>query len=294
MFKKKEYYFSVFSSKNRYYMENLINSSSYYETILLVSDENKKEYVLLFEKIGNLIPNIKNMYFNVPYHESVIFPLDLVVKESDLYHKNEIGFIYSKEILNYKCYRDLSFDNKKDKVVFFKKLYQLMTSIHTDFYLNGLDIRQIYLRDEKIWLRYNGFQSHNRNSVYKIPDIYTEQYEQYVLDFYSLIVFIFECMYEWHPYHGNASSFTKEEEDHFYAFFTHPVFIFDKKDESNRIGFFITQRDIIGKWKKTDPDIQKIFHDILTFRQIQKYSEEDMKKGVEKLLIYYEKSELFQ
>lgn len=294
MFKRKDYYLSTLSIKNKYYIEGLIKNKSFYEEWYSVKDDNNNEYILLFEKVGNKIPNIQQLYFNLPYHESVFFPIDIVVKETDFYHENKIGYIYKKDIMNYTAVENITNFTKKDKINFVKKMKQLLQSIHQTFYLKGLDIRQIYTENNKLYIRYDGFENHNRNSIYKIADIYASQYELYMLDYYSLIVILFEMMYEWHPYYGNATGFTKEEESLFNVYFQNPVFIFDTENKTNTIGFLREQRKIVERWNDTADNVKQIYIDILTFKGIKKYTEADMENSIDRIIQYYEQSDLFQ
>lgn len=294
IFMKKDYYCSELSAKNIYYIEKAIKDFSYYENWFLVKDENNNEYVLLMEKIGNKIPDIKDMYFNLSYHDRVLYPFDIIVNRSEYYAKNEIGYLYLKKILEYQDYKYLSLETKQEKLQFLQKLYELLLQIHKEFYLMGFDVKQIFMEGEKIKIRYNGFQSHNRNSIYKISDVTAGQYSPYILDYYSLFVIMFELMYEWHPYYGYLTSFSDNEKDRFEAFFSNPVFIFDNNNKTNGIGFMINQRKILQRWQKTDPIIQKIYHDILTFRNIKNYSEEDMGEAVMQILTCYKNNDLFQ
>lgn len=69
-----------------------------------------------------------------------------------------------------------------------------------NIYLNGFDRKQILTEADKILFRYNGFQNHNRNSIYKIPDFIANNYTSipWIPDVFSLVAVIFECMYRWH------------------------------------------------------------------------------------------------
>ena len=50
-----------------------------------------------------------------------------------------------------------------------------------------------------------------------MPDCYAEIYSSipWVLDIFSLVAIIFECMYEWNPFFGRMTSFSSNEEYQF-------------------------------------------------------------------------------
>lgn len=82
MFDKKKYYTSSLSLKNRYCVKKELPCQSAYERRMQTVDEYNEEYVILFERIGNYLPNGKNLMFELPIHESVVYPVDLIQKSN--------------------------------------------------------------------------------------------------------------------------------------------------------------------------------------------------------------------
>lgn len=301
MFDKKKYYTSALSLKNRYCLIEELYSQSAYERLVQTKDEYNVEYMILFERIGNNLPNENNFMFELPIHQAVVYPIDLIVKSNKYIYENEVGFVYPLSFLDYK-----SFDNilanysKEDKVEFLDKLCGVLEDIHrSGIFLYGFDKKQILIKSGDIYFRYNGFKNHNRNSIYKVPDILAEDYSAnpWILDAFSLVEIIFECMYEWNPFCGMMTSFSTDEEylfEIFYNNFRKKIFIFEREKKLNQIGFLIEQRSIIEKWSETDQKICDFFQHILTMDIPEQYTQESVFKKIHTLINYYHNAEIFQ
>ena len=127
MFDKKKYYTSSLSLKNRYCVKEELHCQSAYERRMQTVDEYNKEYVILFERIGNYLPNAKNFMFELPIHESVVYPVDLIQKSNTYVCESEVGFVYPISFLKYVSW-DVFLENcsKEDKVAL---LYRLCSVI---------------------------------------------------------------------------------------------------------------------------------------------------------------------
>lgn len=301
MFDKKQYYISALSLRNRYCVRKELEKISAYERCILVLDEYNTEYIILFERVGNYIPNVRKLFFEIPIHKLVVYPIDLI-KESKVYMcKNEIGYVYPISFLKFKKFDYVSTEiNIKDKVKYLNQLTYTLEDIHRyDIYLNGFDKKQILTKSDKIFFRYNGFQSNYRNSIYRVPDFVANKYTYipWILDVFSLVAVIFECMYQWNPFCGMMSSFSADEAYQFEVFynnFSKKIFIFEKEKKLNQIGFLMNQRTVIEKWLKTDPMICDFFHHILTMDIPKDYTEESTFEKIHKVINYYYNSEIFQ
>lgn len=301
MFDKKEYYTSSLSLKNRYCVKEELYSTSLYERRVRTVDEYNTEYVILFERIGNYLPNRKNFMFELPLHESVVYPVDLIEKSDTYVYENEMGFVYPISFLNFASFDSILVSSgKEDKVKILDQLCGVLEDIHRNgIFLNGFDKKQILIKSGESKFRYNGFKNHNRNSIYRVPDYLAEDYStaQWLLDAFSLVAIIFECMYEWNPFFGMMTSFSSNEEyqfEIFYNNFRKKIFIFEREKKINQIGFLLEQRPIIEKWLETDKMICDFFHDILTMDIPEKYTQEVVFKKIHKLIDYYHKAEIFQ
>lgn len=301
MFDKKKYYTSSLSLKNRYCVREELHSPSSYEKCVKTVDEYNTEYVILFERIGNDLPNLKNLMFELPVHEAVVYPIDLIGKSNTYIYENEIGFVYPVSFLDFDSIdHNLASCSKDDKVKFFQQLCNVLEDIHrSGIFLNGFDKKQILLKSDEIKFRYNGFKNHNRNSIYRVPDCFAKNYSAipWVLDAFSLVAIIFEYMYEWNPFSGMMTSFSRDEEyqfEIFYNNFRKKIFIFEREKKRNQIGFLIGQRAIIEKWSETDQKICDFFHHILTMDIPKQYTQELVFEKIHKLIAYYHKAEIFQ
>lgn len=301
MLDEKQYYISSLSLKNRYRVREEFKNISAYERWISVSDEYNTEYVIVFERIGNYIPNVKKLLFELPIHKAVIYPMDLIKKYNMYTYENEIGYVYPASFLRFKEFDYLSNEiNLKDKVKYLYQLTYTLEDIHRhNIYLNGFDRKQILTEADKILFRYNGFKNHNRNSIYKVPDFIANNYTSipWIQDVFSLVAIIFECMYRWNPFCGMMSSFSDDEEYQFEVFynnFSKKIFIFEKEKKLNQIGFLMNQRTVIEKWLKTDPLICDFFNNILTMDIPKNYTQEGTFEKIHKLLGYYYNSEIFQ
>lgn len=300
MFNRKKYYVSSLSLKNIYLVKKELQSQSAYEKRMQTIDEYNTEYVILFEKIGNYLPNEKDFMFNLPFHESVIYPVDLIEISNMYVTKNELGYVYPVSVLDYDSL-DNVFENcsKDKKVKTLKQLCAVLEDIHNNgIFLNGFDKRQLLIKSDEIKIRYNGFKNHNRNSIYRVPDCYAENYSNipWVLDIFSLVAIIFECMYEWNPFFGMMTSFSTNEEYQFEVFYNNfkkKIFIFDQERKLNQIGFLIEQRPIVEKWTETDKKICDFITHILTMDIPKKYTQEFVLKNVYELINYYDNVEIF-
>lgn len=301
MFDKKKYYTSSLSLKNRYCVGKELYSRSSYERWVLTLDEYNTEYVILFEKIGNYLPNEKNFMLELPIHEAVVYPVDLIEESNTYVYENEIGFVYPISFLDFGSFdSNLAGCSKDDKVKLLDQLCEVLEDIHRrGIFLNGFDKKQILIKSGEVKFRYNGFKNHNRNSIYKVPDCFAENYSAtpWVLDVFSLVAIIFECMYEWNPFCGMMTSFSSDEEyqfEIFYNNFRKKIFIFEREKKLNQIGFLIEQRPIVEKWSETDQKICDFFHHILTMEIPEQYTQELVLMKVHKLIDYYHKAEIFQ
>ena len=301
MFDKKKYYTSSLSLKNRYCVKEELHCQSAYERRMQTVDEYNEEYVILFERIGNYLPNGKNFMFELPIHESVVYPVDLIQKSNTYIYENEVGYVYPIAFLKYISW-DVFLENcsKEDKVALLYRLCSVIEDLHKKLiFICGFDKKQILIDSGEIKLRYNGFKNHNRNSIYRVPDCIADHYSEipWVLDVFSLVAIIFECMYEWNPFCGMMTSFSDDEEylfEIFYNNFRKKIFIFEREKKLNQIGFLIEQRKIIEKWSETDQEICDFFHHILTMDIPEQYSHNVVFEKIHKLIDYYYKSEIFQ
>lgn len=301
MFDKKKYYTSSLSLKNRYCVKKDLYSQSSYESRVLTLDEYNTEYLILFEKIGNHLPDEKNFMFEVPIHKAIVYPVDLITKSNIYIYENEIGYVYPISFLSFNSL-DCTLENcsKNDKVKLLRQLCCVLEDIHkSGIFLNGFDKKQILIKSGKIKFRYNGFKSHNRNSIYKVPDYFSENglTASWLLDAFSLVAIIFEYMYEWNPFCGMMTSFSKDEEyvfEIFYNNFRKKIFIFEQEKKLNQIGFLIEQRFIIEKWSGTDQKICDFFHHILTMDIPEQYTQKLVFEKIHKVIDYYQKTEIFQ
>lgn len=287
--------------ENRYCVRKELYSQSVYERRVQTVDEYNSEYVILFERIGNCLPNEKSFMFELPIHRSVVYPIDLVEKSNTYVYENEVGFVYPLSFLEYDSFDNiLASYSKEDKVKFLGRLCDVLEDIHrSGIFLNGFDKKQILIKLGDIKFRYNGFKNHNRNSIYKVPDILAEEYlaNPWILDVFSLVTIIFECMYDWNPFCGMMTSFTTDEEYLFeivYNNFRKKIFIFEREKKLNQIGFLIEQRPIIEKWSETDQKICDFFHHILTMDVPGQYTQESVFKKIHTIIDYYHNAEIFQ
>ena len=301
MFGRKEYYTSSLSLKNRYCVEEELYSPSLYERCVRTVDEYNTEYVILFERIGNYLPDRKKFMFELPIHEAIVYPVDLIEKSNIYVYENEMGLVYPISFLNFDPFDSILVrSSKEDKVKILDQLCGVLEDIHRNgIFLNGFDKKQILIKSGESKLRYNGFKNHNRNSIYRVPDYLAENYStaQWLLDAFSLVAIIFECMYEWNPFFGMMTSFSSDEEyqfEIFYNNFRKKIFIFERERKLNQIGFLLEQRPIIDKWLETDKKICDFFHHILTMDIPEKYTQEVVFKKIHKVIDYYYKAEIFQ
>lgn len=301
MFDKKKYYISSLSLKNRYCLKQELHSQSAYEKRVQTVDEYNKEYMILFERIGNYLPDAKKFMFELPIHESVVYPIDLIEKSNTYIYENEIGYVYPISFLDYDSFDSFfSNCNKDEKVKVLNQLCTVLEDIHrSGIFLNGFDKKQILIKSGEIKLRYNGFKNHNRNSIYRVPDCFAENFMSipWLLDVFSLVAIIFECMYEWNPFCGMMTSFSSDEEyqfEIFYNNFRKKIFIFEREKKLNQIGFLIEQRSIIEKWSGTDQKVCDFFHHILTMDIAEQYTQELVYNKIYKLIDYYHKAEIFR
>ena len=275
-------------------MQNIIKKFSHYETWYLVQDEDGTEYVLLLETIGNKIPDLHSFYFHIACHEDIIFPLDMVCESGQLNQDCKVGYLYPMDVLEWSPLEELKLEKKEDKAAFLKNLHALLKEIHEEIYMMGIDIRQIYQQNGRIKIRYNGFKNYARNSIYKIPEDKAGEYEPYILDYFSFFVLMFEIMYQWHPYMGNRTSYSMEEDARYYAFSQSPIFIFDPKNESNRIGFLMSQKEVIQRWEDSEPAIRKYFIDIFNLDRIKKYTQRELSTLAEVFIFDYTRTDWFK
>lgn len=302
MFEKKVYFTSCLCMKNTYCVKEELPSPSRYERRVLTKDEYNKEHVILFEKIGNKLPNESDLMFDIiDVHDSILYPEDLIERSNIYVHENEIGFVYKKAFLYFDSFDGiLSSCNKNDKVAFLERLCAVLEDIHrNNIFLNGFDKKQILIKGDTVQFRYNGFKNHNRNSIYRVPDFFARDYSEtpWILDVFSLVAIIFECMYEWKPFFGNMTSFSEDEEhqfDVFYNNFRKKIFIFERENKLNEIGFLVNQRPIVEKWSETDEHICDFFHNILTMDIPKEYTQEFVFEEIHKLIDYYKNTEIFQ
>ena len=133
MFNRKKYYVSSLSLKNIYLVKKELQSQSAYEKRMQTIDEYNTEYVILFEKIGNYLPNEKDFMFNLPFHESVIYPVDLVEISNMYVTKNELGYVYPISVLDYDSLDHVFANCSKDKKVkTLKQLCAVLENIHNN------------------------------------------------------------------------------------------------------------------------------------------------------------------
>lgn len=300
MFEQKQYFISKFSLENRYCVDKEMDAISCYEKWFLTKDEYKNKYVILFERIGNSLPDLKELFFELPIHEAIIYPLDLIEKSNVYIFENEIGFVYSPRIMDYQMFAQAMQTDKKNKVKLLRLLCNTIADIHKKkIYLTGFDKRQLMVEGGKIKIRYNGFKNHNRNSVHRVPDYFAEKFSSapWILDAFSLVAIIFEYMYQWKPFCGMMTSFSRDEEYQFEVFYNNfrkKIFIFEREKKMNQIGFLVEQRPVIEKWNLTDLPISRFIENILTLNIPTNYSEDTILLEIQKLITYYENSELFQ
>lgn len=299
MFEKKQYYISKFSLKNRYCMRKQVRMNSVYERWILTQDEYKNRYVILFENIGNFIPDLRELFFELPVHKAIIYPVDLIEKASMYVSESAIGFVYPLQILKYQIFDQAMETEKAGRIQLLRRLCNTVEELHKKHvYMMGLDKKQIMVSDGEIYIRYNGFKNYNRNSIYKIPDYIAEKYLSVpgFLDVFSLTAIIFEYMFNWNPFFGTMTSFFHDEEyqfEVFYNYFMKKMFIFEQTDKANHIGISADQRLVIEKWRSMDSQICRIFEKILTLDVSETFLQSDMLADIQKLITYYEKSELF-
>lgn len=301
MFDKKKYYLSSLSLKNRYCVEKELLSQSTYERCVQTVDEYNTKYLILFERIGNYLPNRKNLMLELPIHEAVVYPVDIIEKSNTYVYENEIGFVYPISFLEFHSFDSVMTNCDKDgKVSVLKQLCCMLEELHrSGVYLNGFDKKQILIKEDNIKFRYNGFENHNRNSIYRVPDVIAEENSTtpWLLDVFSLVAIIFECMYNWNPFCGMMASFSNDEEYQFEVFYNNfrkKIFIFEREKKLNQIGFLIEQRSIIEKWSETDQKICDFFHHILTMDIPDRFTQELVFEKIHKLIDYYYKTEMFQ
>ena len=301
MFDRKQYYTSSLSLKNRYCFRKELKSDSAYERQVLAFDEYNTEYVILFERIGNCFPDMKNLLFELPIHNAIIYPIDLIKKFNVYTYENEIGYVYPLSILNFEEIDYLS--NRlsiEDKAKYLAQLSYTLEDIHRHgIFLNGFDRKQVLVNSGKIKFRYNGFKNHNRNSIYKVPNCLADSYAYipWIQDVFSLVAIIFECMYQWNPFFGRMTSFSADEEYQFEVFYNNfrkKIFIFEEDKKLNQIGFLMDQRSVIEKWLKTDPSICVFFQHILTMDIPKEYTKESTFEKIHKVIGYYYNSKIFQ
>lgn len=300
MFDKKIYYISSFSLRNRYCFKKELHTTSIYERQILAIDEYNNEYVILFERIGNHLPNVKSIMFELPINKEVVYPVDLITKSNIYVYENEIGFVYPTSFLDYNSIDDTF--TGRDKVGKAKILYQLccvVKDVHkSGFLLSGIDKKQLMIKSDEIKIRYNGFRIHNRNSIYRVPDYFANKYSSklYMLDVFSLVAIIFETMYGCNPFCGMMTSFTSDEEYRFEVFYNNfrkKIFIFETDKKLNQIGFLIEHRSIIDKWSETDQQIRDFFNHILTMEIPEHYTYDFVFEQIFKVIDYYLKAEVF-
>lgn len=301
MFDKKKYYISSLSLKNRYRVLKELPNQSSYERRFLTLDEYNVEHVILFERIGNSLPDARYLLFEIPIHESIVFPVDLIEKSNIYVYENEIGYVYPVSFLDFESLDSvMAKSNKEAKARILQQLCNVLVSIHTrSIFLNGFDKKQVLIKADEISFRYNGFKNHNRNSIYRVPDYITKNYlnTPWLFDAFSIVAIIFEYMYGWNPFCGMMTSFSDDEEYQFevyYNNFRKKIFIFEQDKKLNQIGFLIEQRDIIEKWQETDLKIRDFFNHILTMSIPEQYTQEIVFEKIYQLIDYYFKQELFQ
>ncbi len=304
MFHRKKYYLSSLSLGNRYCVrEELPACSPYERRVLTQADGYHREYVILFERIDNDLPDEKELLLELPFHDALIYPVDLILESGTYVHENAIGFVYPVSFLRYdSCDRILTGGNKEDKVTFLKTLCRVVEDLHRSaIFLRGFDKKQILVQPGQIKLRYNGWKNHYRNSIYQVPDCLAADYPDipWILDAFSLVALIFECMYGWHPFRGMMTSFSGDEEYQFQVFyhnFRKKIFIFEEEKKYNPIGFLMEQRPILEKWSATDQKICDFFCHILTMDLPQEEGDGQkvVFRDIHALLDYYHKTEIFQ
>ncbi len=298
MFKTKKYYISKFSCANQYCVQRKLKERSPYEKWVLAKGNNQTRYWILFEKISNFFPDLRDLFFELPVHKSIIYPLDLIEKKNQYISQNEIGFVYPFPIQKFQIFEKAMKADKKEKIEMLRLLCNTIESLHKEkIYLMGFDIKQIFIINGKIRIRYNGFNICNRNSVYRIPDYLAQQYSDvpWILDLFSLVTIIFESIYGWKPFCGTMTSFSQDEEIQFEVFYNNfkkKIFIFEEQKKLNQIGFLREQKSIIEKWNSTDKEIQDFLKNVLML-SISKNCDETIFYEAEKLITYYENSKLF-
>ena len=301
MFDKKKYYTSSLSLKNRYCVRKELHLQSAYERCVQTVDDYNAEYVILFERIGNYLPNSRDFIFKLPIHDSVVYPVDLIEKSSIYVCENEIGYVYPISFLDYDSFDSIAANCTKDeKAIYLNQLCTVVEDIHrSGIFLHGFDKKQILIKSDTIKLRYNGFKNHNRNSICRIPDRFVEDCSvaPWLQDVFSLVAIVFECMYEWNPFCGMMTSFSNDEEYQFEVFYNNfrkKIFVFERERKLNQIGFLIDQRPIIERWSETDQRICDFFHHILTMDIPEQYTPPVVFEEIHKLIDYYNKAEIFQ
>ena len=237
----------------------------------------------------------------LPVHESVVYPVDLIKKSNIYIHENEMGYVYPVSFLDFDSLDDLWDKCGKDsRVNYLAQLCYTLEDLHKEgIFLNGFDKKQVLIQSKKIKFRYNGFKNHNRNSIYKVPDYFAEKYTSmsWILDAFSLVAVIFECMYEWNPFCGMMTSFSSDEEYQFeiyYNNFRKKIFIFEEDKKLNQIGFLMEQKSIIKKWLETDRKVCDFFNHILTMDIPKYYTQEFVFDKIHELINYYNKTEMFK
>lgn len=303
MFEKKQYYISKFSLANRYCVELEFESESKYEKQFLTKDEQGNRNVLVFEKIGTSFPDfsqLKNFDRRYQYHSSIIFPVDFIQKSNVYVHENEIGFVYPENLLKCQTFAKAMDTDKAGKVKNLRALLECLEKLNRfGIYFSGFDKRQLVLENEKVKILYDGFDNGYRNSLYRIPDYCKSVYKKspWILDAFSMAVILFESMYDWHPFFGSLMAFSAEEEYRFEVFYNNfkdGLFIFDKLNDSNQIGFLVEQQEIIKKWEATDIEIRQFFEDIFSMNIPDFYPYDVLLAKIQTVITYYEETMLFQ
>ena len=300
MFEKKEYYISTLSLRNRYRTVKELAGDSCYERWVTVKDEQDNDYVIVFEQINNTIPDMSELFFELPCHTAIMYPLDLIAKSDVYICENEIGYVYPEQITEYQSLdRVKGSSDRSAKCKVLRLLCETIQDCHNQgIFLNGFDKRQVLIKAGQLRIRYNGFKNHYRNSTCKIPDNIAEEYSTppWLLDVFSLTAIIFEYMYEWNPFCGMLTSFSPNEEYQFevyYNRFRKKPFIFERKSKLNPIGFLFAQRKVVTKWQLTDPGICNFFHSILTMEIPKNYTQESVFEMLKYVIRYYQESEIF-
>lgn len=282
---EKKYYVSELTSLNYYQIQHKLKLSSFEQWYSVLS--NRKEYLLLVEKIGSNYPDLKKMFFDIDYHSQLIYPIDIVKLDNEFMLFNKLGYVYPKDIFEVlTAYTDYVFNSKSSHITFFEKLFDLISDLHNkDIFIHGFDKRQIFINNDAIKIRYISQEFQPQNSIYRIPVYEQENIKKNALDFFSLYVLTFEFMFQWHPYFGKATDYNLDEDSLVYHYDQAPVFIFDQENTMNEIGFFASHDSVIKKWESTDITIKRIFDNMFTIKNIVN-DEQILREDYLKILYY--------